>query len=599
VRVTEPQLAGAPAAGVIGYAYDARDNLASVTDQRGLATSYAYTGFDELSTLTSPDTGVTQYTYDAAGNVATMQDARGQAATYAYDALDRLKALTYADESLAFTYDDPAISPNSRGRLARVTDGSGSTTYGYDPQGRVTVKTQVTGAVVRSVGYAYNAAGQLATLTTPSGQALGYGYTNNQVTSITVNGQAVLSGVKYFPFGEVASWSWGNGQSYQRVYDTDGRIASVTLGSRTRAYAFDEASRITGLEDKQGATSLSVAVIGYDALDRLTSAVNSAPGGYNQGFVYDLIGNRTSQTVAGIATTLAYGATSNRLTQIGAQPIGYDAAGNITSDGTFTYHYSGRNRLVEVKQAGSTIATYRHNAFGERVAKTANGSTRLFVYDEDGRLLGEYDATGALIQETVWLEDTPVALIQPKAGGGIDIRHVWADHLDTPRAITTNDAAATVLWTWDSDPFGTTAASGSLEYNLRFPGQYFDAETGTHYNYFRDYNPLTGRYQQSDPIGLEGGRNTYLYVAARPLDLADVLGLAFKPAPRDPPIPGAGYAKPKDNRKRWSLPGGGFCEWDSQHGEWEIYDKRGRHQGVRDTKWTLIKLPKAGRKATP
>jgi RHS repeat-associated protein len=190
-----------------------------------------------------------------------------------------------------------------------------------------------------------------------------------------------------------------------------------------------------------------------------------------------------------------------------------------------------------VKQAGTTLATYQHNAFGERVRKTANGSTRLFVYDEDGRLLGEYDGSGALIQETVWLEDTPVAMIQPRAGGGIDIRHVWADHLDTPRAITTNDAAATVLWTWDSDPFGTTAATGSIEYNLRFPGQYFDAETGTHYNYFRDYNPATGRYQQSDPIGLGGGPNTYSFVDSSPLIYIDATGESYK-RPRGATTPG-------------------------------------------------------------
>jgi RHS repeat-associated protein len=167
------------------------------------------------------------------------------------------------------------------------------------------------------------------------------------------------------------------------------------------------------------------------------------------------------------------------------------------------------------------------------------GSTRLFVYDEDGRLLGEYDAAGNLIQETVWLEDTPVALIQPKAGGGIDIRHVWADHLDTPRAITTNDAAATTLWTWDSDPFGTTAATGSIEYNLRFPGQYFDAETGTHYNYFLDYNPQTGRYVQSDPIGQLAGANTYLYAMGSPLGYLDSSGLILPKPPR-----GAGAVPP-------------------------------------------------------
>lgn len=547
VRVTEPQLAGAPAAGTIAYAYDAQDNLASVTDQRGLTTSYGYSGFDELKSFASPDTGVTSYTYDAAGNVKTMQDARGQSATYAYDALNRLKSLLYSDETLGFTYDDVTVAPNSKGRLSSTTDGSGSTTYAYDVHGRVTGKTQVVGSVSQHVGYAYNAAGQLSTITTPSNQAIGYGYTNNQVTSVTVNGVNVLTNAQYFPFGEVAKWTWGNGQTYQRVYDADGRIQSVTIAGATRSYGFDAASRITALTDTQGATSTPTA-IGYDNLDRLTSAQGNVPGGYDLAYAYDLIGNRTSQTLTLVSSTstgpqirtYSYDPASNRLTGLSnpATSYTYDAVGNTTGDGTFTFGYSGRDRLVSVVQGGSTVATYKHNAFGERVQKTVAGATRLFMYDEDGHLLGEYDGTGALIQETVWLEDTPVATLRPKSGGGIDIDYVWTDHLATPRAVTTSDAAGTILWSWSSDPFGTTAASGSIEYNLRFPGQYFDVETGTHYNYLRDYDPAIGRYRQSDPWGLWVGLNTYAYVSGAPLRYYDPFGLAKKPGHGGSIVPG-------------------------------------------------------------
>jgi len=528
VKVTEPQLADAPAAGTIGYGYDAQDNLTSVTDQRGLVTRYGYTGFDELKTLTSPDTGVTQYTYDAAGNVKTMQDARGQSATYGYDALNRLKSLLYSDETLGFTYDDVTVSANSKGRLSKVTDGSGSTTYAYDVQGRVASKTQVTGTVTLRTGYTYNASGQLASIQTPSNQAIAYGYTNNQITSITVNGVPVVTSAKYFPFGEVQKWTWGSGQVYERVYDLDGRIKSVTLAGVVRGYGFDDASRITGVEDKQGATSVSAATFGYDNLYHLASAVQTGGNAFNQAFAYDVIGNRLSSAEGGQTTPYTYAPSSNRLTKVGTVDIGYDAVGNTTSDGNFSYVYSGRNRLVEVKQGASSLTTYKHNAFGERVQKTAGGVARLFYYDEDGHLLGEYDATGALIQETVWLEDTPVATLRPKSSGGVEIDYVWPDHLDTPRAVTTSDAAATVLWQWNSDPFGTTAAAGAIEYNLRFPGQYFDAETRAHYNYFRDYSPQTGRYQQSDPIGLSGGYNTYAYVSTSPLSARDLFGLKGK-----------------------------------------------------------------------
>ena len=113
------------------------------------------------------------------------------------------------------------------------------------------------------------------------------------------------------------------------------------------------------------------------------------------------------------------------------------------------------------------------------------------------------------------------------------IYYIYADHLNTPRVIT--DTANAVVWKWDSDPFGTnvpvegTIAGGvKFSYNLRFPGQYFDRETSLHYNYFRDYDPGTGRYVQSDPIGLSGGVNTYGYANQNPISFIDPDGrLAF------------------------------------------------------------------------
>ena len=109
----------------------------------------------------------------------------------------------------------------------------------------------------------------------------------------------------------------------------------------------------------------------------------------------------------------------------------------------------------------------------------------------------------------------------------------YADHLGTPRAIT-RPSDNQVVWKWEnSDPFGAnlpnedpSGTGTNTKYNLRFPGQYYDQETGTHYNYYRDYDSSTGRYIQSDPIGLRGGINTYAYVEGNPLSFTDPMGLA-------------------------------------------------------------------------
>jgi RHS repeat-associated protein len=133
----------------------------------------------------------------------------------------------------------------------------------------------------------------------------------------------------------------------------------------------------------------------------------------------------------------------------------------------------------------------------------------------------------------VWLDDLPIATLRPTGTGSptpVDIFYVHSDHLGTPRAIT-RPSDSSFVWRWDNtDPFGANApnenptSQGTFKYNLRFPGQYYDTETGIDYNYFRDYDPSIGRYVESDPIGLRGGINTYGYANGDPLAYVDPTG---------------------------------------------------------------------------
>lgn len=140
----------------------------------------------------------------------------------------------------------------------------------------------------------------------------------------------------------------------------------------------------------------------------------------------------------------------------------------------------------------------------------------------------------------MYLGDLPVTVLKPTAAGAhqlaaSSVYYVYADHLSTPRVLTraSDDKA---VWRWDNaDPFGLDQPNqdpsrlGVEIYNPRFPGQVFDSETNNHYNYLRDYDPQTGRYVQSDPIGLEGGINTYVYVGGNPISNADPDGLKIVP----------------------------------------------------------------------
>ena len=105
-----------------------------------------------------------------------------------------------------------------------------------------------------------------------------------------------------------------------------------------------------------------------------------------------------------------------------------------------------------------------------------------------------------------------------------DISYYHTDHLGTPQAMT--DENQNIVWQAEYDPFGQASIiTETVTNNIRFPGQYFDAETGLHYNYFRTYDPATGRYITSDPIGLGGGINTFGYVGGNPVVRIDPYGL--------------------------------------------------------------------------
>ena len=302
----------------------------------------------------------------------------------------------------------------------------------------------------------------------------------------------------------------------------------------------------------------------YDDLDRLSSAQNSASQGPVAGtdllWDYDPTGNRTSQTNAGTPLSYSIDPNSNRLLQVGANARQYDEVGNTLNDGNgITSTYSPRNRLVQTSNAGLST-TYAHNGFGERVCKAIDSSQACasstgrieYVYDDSGHLIGEYPVGGSTAQavEYVWLDDTPIAVLQRRPGstngggsgggtatawngtaaGGVDVYYLHPDHLDTPRVVV--NAQDQEIWRWDASPFGDTLADEqptgglpSYTQNLRFPGQQYDRETGAHYNYFRDYEAGSGRYLQSDPIGLDFGNfSNFSYVESDVLGKFDLSG---------------------------------------------------------------------------
>ncbi|WP_377160873.1 RHS repeat-associated core domain-containing protein [Roseateles sp. UC29_93] len=537
--------------GMTRLGYDGLDQLKQVTDPRNLITSYQRNGLGDLNQLVSPDTGTANSTYDAVGNLLTRTDSRGVLATYTYDNLDRLKTAVYskagqASVSYGWTYDETGGDfTNGIGRLTTASFPGGSSKYAYDALGRVTTVTQAVSTVVSTTRYGYDGAGNITSITYPSGRVLTISYDRGQPTGLSLAKDAssaakpLISQIQWEPFGPARAWLFhlnSTTKSYERVFDTYGRLVRYPLNGVVRDITYDAADRIvsyTHLDATTGAVTAEAQAMnqsfGYDELGRLTGIVTPA-NVWNIG--YDANGNRTGVTLNGAARSYATETTSNRLTGIDnpTRSFGYDAAGNTLSDTGlgYTTTYGLDNRLASLTSAGVTT-TYNYDAGGQRVRKVTGTSKPHYVYDQSGKLLGEYNSSGGALQEFVWLGDTLIAVLTNSTTTEPRVYYAYSDHLNTPRVIV--NSAGDVRWRWIAEPFGTTAAEtvpNSLEnlvVNLRFPGQYFDKESGLSYNYFRDYDGTIGRYVQSDPIGLNGGINTYAYVGGNSIQYVDPSGL--------------------------------------------------------------------------
>jgi YD repeat-containing protein len=450
IGLVQPAVAlGTPS---VGMTYDGQDRVKSVTDPRSLVTSYTNTGLGDQTNLASPDTGAAVLTYDTAGNVKTRKDARNKTTTYTYDALNRLTLAAYATGvSTAYEYDGGvAGAANAKGRLTKITDESGITTYTYNGFGQVLSKTQTltgTPAKVRTVTYAYgttgSANGKLTSTTYPSGNRVNYTYNaNGQISTISFNPANnngvgtntaittnLLTNITYNPTAQATGWQWGNHTTIApsvvtRTYDLDGRLTSFPLGHSTqlgliRTVTYDESSRITAYSHVNGAGAAQPTQnhsFTYDDLNRLTNWTQNTT---SQGYSYDLTGNRITNTIAASTYTYATPTTSNRLTSTSgpapAQTNTYDAAGNVLTNGTATFTYSDRGRLKTAK-VGTNTTTYTTNGLEQRLTKA--GPTAIiptgqviYAYDEEGKQIGEYDANLTATAETVYLNTTPVALL--------------------------------------------------------------------------------------------------------------------------------------------------------------------------------------------
>ena len=434
------------------------------------------------------------------------------------------------DDDITYTYDTCA---NGSERLCSVVNAAATVTYGYDAFGGVTAH--------QGVSYGYDHAGRIQQITYPSGAIVQLTYNAaGQVTKVDRTQSAISNvarNLRYFPFGPLRSAIFGNLLTFTQGADSAYRLTSQTVpGVFERRYPlYDGNGNLLARTDNLTASTDQFT---YDPLNRLDTENGESSGNFD----YDQNGNRLAQTEGAATTAYTYQPNTNRVATLDGRAVMLDANGNTKRpDSLRVYSYTTLNQLSKATQSGALLARYAYNGLGQRARKTlADGTVTQYVYGLDGELLAELDATGAPQVEYIHLNGAPLAMVQNPASTP-KVYYLHNDHLGAPRRAT--DKNGVVMWAWQGDAFGNTLPDEdpdndgvATEMNLRFPGQYYDEETGLHYNYHRYYDPSTGRYITSDPIGLAGGINTYGYANQNPLMFTDPLGLMGGLAPpRRPP----------------------------------------------------------------
>jgi RHS repeat-associated protein len=583
IETDEPNSTGSLAIGTC-YTYDLNNNLTGVSNTATSQTrGSSYDLLSRVTAITTPESGTTNFYYTTTIGGSTLcsgspaavclrKDARSITTTYAYDALTRPISTTYSDSTPAVSYFYEQTSyngltiTNGKGRRTGMSDGSGQTAWSYDSVGNILTETRTIKGVTKTMSYAYNLDGAIASITYPGGRVVTYSESNAQRMTDAKdvsNSKNYATGAIFAPPGGLSSVLHGyvgpspafggvtESYSYNSRLEVTAIQATSSAGMALNlAYSYAQGSHNNGniATQTNSVSSGRTQTYTYDPLNRLLSAQSSATSGadcWGESFG----NNATPPTLA--ADTLNNLVSINQTKcsppalSVGVDvhnqiitPTGYsyDLAGNSTADGLYSYTYDAENRILSASGMSGGPYCYTYDGNGLRVAKAHGASCTssppidvLYWRSISGDTIGETDSTGstsnAAYHEYIIFAGRRIARSDVSSG---NVYFLFADHLGSTRAMT--QANGTVCFTSEYYPYGQELNSNSsCSTNYKFTGYERDSETNIDYAFARYYNPRMGRFMSGDPLGGDASdpqsHNRYTYVRNNPINLTDPTGL--------------------------------------------------------------------------
>lgn len=545
------------------YQYNGLSQVVRRVDPTGQSLDYQYDGERNLIGLTNEKAEQYQLTYDLNEQLVQEVGFDGRVQRYAYNSVGHL--LSSEDYSVdgKTLLNQIAYTRDIDGRLLKQIDGrkndllnefkydvSGRLLSAKNPQRKLQWRYDKVGRVIEDhqdqhvTTHSYDAAGQRNGTRLPNGEQVDYHYdVSGAFSGLDYKGQRVAE-IQRDAMGRELQRSLSNALTTEHRYDPQGRLVAQRTGKvdsdkpfkaiSQRRYQYNKEGQLSQIDDQiRGATKYH-----YDALDRLTQVEGPNP----EAFVHDPAGN--------ILSSSGSNSSDNENTSSAPQADSPQVKGNrlaFFGDTHYQYDHLG-NRVGQARGKNQSIkSTYRYNALNQLTDVMHNNVHTHYIYDPLGRRIAKRNAQNRT--DFLWLEDVllsettksqqeesahektylfepgsfkPLAFVENE-----EIYHYHLDHLGTPQEIT--NAQGEVVWAVSFKAYGNLAVAyrNQVENNLRFQGQYFDVESGLHYNRFRYYDPSCGRFINQDPVGILGGLNSYQYVT-NPTQWIDPFGLTAK-----------------------------------------------------------------------
>ena len=555
----------------VQYRYDLNSRLVGLLNQNGDLYGFRYNSVGALTEEKGFDGKITRYHYTQGSGVLERIDEAGTVTKLDYDPAGRIesRSILVTDENgEVHETDKENYAYDPSGRLAGTQNAHSRHQYFYDKLGNLIREYRhdsLDGTARSHVWHhRYDALGNRTETIRPDGQRIGYlHYGSGHLHGITLNHNEIAAFERDKLHRETER-TFGKHIRQQTQYDPMGRILQQIHNRSRREYGYDAAGQLTHIQSRGGQTQYR-----YDPIGRLIAAVTPD---FSETFAFDPADNRldisgNKQAQAGQTNSQEKPSLNkvwgNLLKEYAGVHYDYDQRGNLirkTRNGETTdYHWNGYNQLVKIENRnGST--EYRYDPLGRRTAKIRNGETTVYHWQEDTLAiestngqnthylfepgtfepLAQFQTTSPIGIEredkpaepyTYDPETDPLLKIPPEpqeqSEAQPELVYYQLDHLGTP--IAAHNAKGEAVWTAEYEAWGrirNETVSDGLKANIpfRFQGQYYDEESGLHYNRFRYYDPEIGRFVSQDPIGLRGGMNLFEY-APNPVGWIDPFGL--------------------------------------------------------------------------